>query len=87
MVKQNIIVVNKSGLHARPASNLVKAASKFNSKINITKDEKCYDAKSILGVLSAGIASGTEITLECSGEDEADALNNLTNLIKSGLGE
>ncbi|MDF2944552.1 MAG: HPr family phosphocarrier protein [Herbinix sp.] len=87
MVKQNIIVVNKSGLHARPASNLVKAATKYKSKITIMKNEKSYEAKSILGILSAGIACGTEITLECDGEDEADALNNLTDLIKSGLGE
>lgn len=87
MVSQNIIVVNKSGLHARPASNLCKAASKFKSKINITKAEKCYDAKSILGILSAGITNGTEITLECNGEDEAEALNTLASLILSGLGE
>jgi phosphocarrier protein len=87
MVKQNIIVVNKSGLHARPASNLVKAASKYKSKITITKEEKKYEAKSILGILSAGIVCGTEIILECNGEDEAEALNNLTDLIQSGLGE
>jgi phosphocarrier protein len=87
MVNQNIVVVNKSGLHARPASNLVKAASKFKSKITIIKQEKNIDVKSILGVLSAGIVCGTEITLVCEGEDETDALKNLTDLIKSGLGE
>jgi phosphocarrier protein len=87
MVKQNIVVVNKSGLHARPAGNLVKAASKFKSKINIIFQEKNIDVKSILGVLSAGIVSGTEITLVCDGEDEANALRNLADLIESGLGE
>lgn len=87
MVQNNIVVVNKSGLHARPASNLVKAASKFKSKINVMKSEKNYDAKSILGILSAGISCGTEITLLCDGEDEAEALKSLTELIEAGLGE
>ena len=87
MIQNNITVVNKSGLHARPASNLVKAASKFKAKININKSEKNYDAKSILGILSAGISCGTEITLVCDGEDEAEALKSLTELIESGLGE
>ena len=87
MVKQNIVVVNKSGIHARPAGNLVKAASKFKSKINIINQDKNYDLKSILAILSAGIVCGTEITLVCNGEDEVDALKNLTDLIESGLGE
>lgn len=87
MVNQNIVVVNKSGLHARPASNLVKAALKFKSKITIINQEKNIDVKSILGVLSAGIVRGTEITLVCDGEDEADALKNLADFIESGLGE
>jgi phosphocarrier protein len=87
MVQNNIVVVNKSGLHARPASNLVKAASKFKAKINLIKAEKNYDVKSILGILSAGISCGTEIMLVCDGEDEAEALKSLTELIEAGLGE
>lgn len=87
MVEQMIVVKNKSGLHARPASNLVKAASKFKAKINIVKAEKNYDVKSILGILSAGISCGTEITLVCDGEDEIEALKSLIELIESGLGE
>lgn len=87
MVQNNIVVINKSGLHARPASNLVKAATKFKARIQIVKAEKIYDVKSILGILSAGICCGTEITLVCEGEDEAEALISLTELIESGLGE
>lgn len=87
MVEHNIVVVNKSGLHARPASNLVKAASKFKAKISIVKAEKTYDVKSILGILSAGISCGTEITLVCDGEDEVQASQSLSELIESGLGE
>ncbi len=87
MVNRKIIVINESGLHARPASTLVKAAAKFKSKITISKGEKSYDAKSLLGILSAGISRGTEIVLECSGDDEAEALKGLAELIEAGLGE
>ncbi len=87
MVRKNIVVINKSGLHARPASNLVKAASKFKSDITIIFKEKNINVKSLLNVLSAGIVSGSEITLECDGEDEEQALKTLTELIESGLGE
>lgn len=87
MTEQKVVVINKSGLHARPASTLVKEASRFKAKISIKKAEKNYDVKSILGILSAGISCGTEITLICDGEDEVDALKSLTELIKSGLGE
>lgn len=87
MVKKDVVIVNKSGLHARPASNLVRAASKFNSDVTILYKEKIINVKSLLNVLSAGIACGTEITLMCEGEDEAEALNKLVELIESGLGE
>lgn len=83
MVEQSILIDNKTGLHARPASNLVKAAKQFNSKIKIIKDDKSYEAKSMLAILSAGIVKGTKIRLVCEGEDEVDALKNLTELIES----
>lgn len=83
MVEQSILIDNKTGLHARPASNLVKAAKQFNSKIRIIKDDKSYEAKSMLAILSAGIVKGTKIRLVCEGEDEVDALKNLTELIES----
>jgi len=87
LVTQSIVIENKSGLHARPASNLVTAASKFKSAIFIKKGEKSFIAKSILSVMSAGIKRDTEIELICDGEDESDALKTLVSLIESGLGE
>lgn len=87
MIEKKVTVINKSGLHARPASMLVKQAGRFKARINIKKAEKNYDAKSILGILSAGISCGTEITLICDGEDEAEAIKSLTELIEAGLGE
>lgn len=87
MVEQSILIENKTGLHARPASNLVKAAKQFKSKIHIMKDDRAYEAKSMLAILSAGIVKGTRIRLVCEGEDEADALKNLTELIESNKEE
>lgn len=87
MVKKNIVVVNESGLHARPATNLVKAASKFKSDITIYFKEKTINVKSLINVLGAGIIRGSEIILECAGEDEEQAIKMLTELIESGLGE
>jgi phosphocarrier protein len=83
MVERSILINNKTGLHARPASNLVKAAKQFQSKINIIKDDRSFEAKSMLAILSAGIVKDTKIRLVCEGEDEEDALKNLTELIES----
>lgn len=87
MISQKITVINKTGLHARPASNLVKAAMKFKSKISITKAEKQYDVKSILSILTAGVVCGTEIILSCEGEDEDLALKTIADYIEAGLDE
>ncbi|NLM12446.1 MAG: HPr family phosphocarrier protein [Epulopiscium sp.] len=87
MVQKDLVVINESGLHARPAGLLVKAASKFKSNITILYQDKNINVKSLLNVLSAGIASGSKITLVCEGEDEQEALKTLTELIESGLGE
>lgn len=87
MVEHSIIIENNTGLHARPASNFVKAAKQFKSKITIVKNSKSYEAKSIISVLSAGIVKGTKIQLVCEGEDEADALRNLIKLIESDIEE
>ncbi|MDF2999913.1 MAG: hypothetical protein K0Q48_32 [Bacillota bacterium] len=83
MVERSILINNKTGLHARPASNLVKAAKQFQSKINIIKDDRSFEAKSMLAILSAGIVKDTKIRLVCEGEDEEDALKNLTEIIES----
>ena len=87
MISKNLTVVNPSGLHLRPAGVLSQTAMKFKSDITIVSGEKKIVAKSVLNVMAAGIKSGTEITLICDGEDEAEAMKTISEAIESGLGE
>lgn len=87
MVERTLNINNKFGLHARPASNLVSFSSKFKSNIYVSKGEKKVNAKSLLAVLSLGASYGDEIKLTIEGEDETEAMDKLTQLINSGLGE
>ena len=87
MITKKVKITNKLGFHARPANNFVKMAQTFKSKIEIVKDTKRTDAKSILGLLGLGVQSGAEIELVADGEDEQDAVNKLIAFIESGLGE
>lgn len=81
MVDKIVQVKNPVGLHARPASQLVKAANKFKSEILIEKDGRKYDAKSIIGILSLGAKQGASIKLIANGEDEDDAILSLSEII------
>ena len=83
-------VVNKSGLHARPANLLVETAGRFKSRItveNLDRGSRPVDAKSILMLLTAGVQQGHRIRLTADGEDEDQAIETLSELIRSGLGE
>ena len=81
MLSREIAVMNKTGLHARPASEFVKEAAKFKSAVAIEFKEKKINAKSILHVLSAGIAAGSTIVISADGEDEAQAIEKLAEVI------
>ena len=87
MVSQKVTVSNPTGIHARPAATLAKAAAPFKSSIILVAGEKRLQAKSVLNLMSAAIIFGTEITVECDGEDEAEALKTVVEAIESGLGE
>ena len=91
MAEVSLPVRNRSGLHARPAAEFVKAAAAFSSRIevvNLTRDpERAVDAKSILGVLSIGVSPGHEIRITACGDDAEDALVGLRALVDSGFGE
>ena len=68
-------ISNSTGLHARPATLLVKKASSFKSDISIESNGKKVNAKSLIGILSLGATKDTEITVITSGEDEVEAVN------------
>lgn len=87
MVSKKITVKNQSGLHARPAGILAKAAGECKSDVKILVGEKIIPAKNILKLMAAAIKCGTEIELQCDGETEEADLESLTALIESGFGE
>ena len=82
MYKEEIVLENKTGLHARPASQFVKEASKYKSEINLIKQGQRYNAKSIMGILSMGAGKDDVLTIEAEGKDEKDAVNSLVEFIK-----
>lgn len=93
MKETTVMVNNKVGLHARPASLFVQAAAKYSSNIQVscqdpdTKELREANAKSILGVLTLGVFQGMDITIKADGEDEEQALVTLAELVKNNFGE
>ena len=87
MVSKKIVVDIPAGLHLRPVSILCNRSIDFNSSIMIKKNEKSVNAKSVLGILSAGVKYGDEIELICEGSDEEEALETLAMMISEGLGD
>ncbi len=87
MTQRDVTIVNNGGLHARPATFFIQKANSYKSSIWVVKDERKVNAKSLLGVLSVGIAQGMTITLVADGEDEAKAIDGLEELIKTGLSD
>ena len=85
MFVKEVVVQNQVGLHARPATFFIQKANEYKSSIWIEKDERKVNAKSLLGVLSLGIAQGMSIAIVADGSDETDAVNGLIELIESGL--
>ena len=81
MITCELTINNKSGLHARPASLWVQTASRFQSKIQIKWGESVVNGKSILGILSLGLPSGSVFELLVEGEDETEAALALENLV------
>lgn len=87
MISRNVTIINSMGLHARPATFFVQSAHKFKSSIWVESSGRKVNAKSLLGVLSLGIAKGMTVTLIADGYDEEEALADLAKLIDSCIGE
>ena len=87
MIQRDVIITNNIGLHARPATFFIQKANSFKSSIWIEKDDRKVNAKSLLGVLSMGIAKGMTITLVADGQDENTAVDALVELIQTGFAE
>ncbi|MDX1800669.1 MAG: HPr family phosphocarrier protein [Marinobacter sp.] len=87
MIRHTITIINKLGLHARAAAKLVKTSSEFESQIQIRKDDREVDGKSIMSVMMLAASRGTDIELIIDGPDEQAALDALTALIDDYFGE
>ncbi|AFK86365.1 MULTISPECIES: HPr family phosphocarrier protein [Thermoanaerobacterium] len=87
MTEKTVEIKNKTGLHARPAALFVQAASKFSSQIWVEKENKKVNAKSIMGIMSLGVAQGNTVKLIADGSDEQEAIKTLVDLIDSKFGE
>ncbi len=81
MTQTIVTLSNPTGLHARPASELIKAAAKFNCKIILNGNGKRADAKSIIMVLALGLKKGDSMTISADGPDENEAISALEELV------
>ena len=87
MVTQKVVVTEPLGLHLRPARVFCEESLKYQSRIQIRKDTSLLNAKSVLGVLAAGVKCGDEVEIICEGPDEEEALECLTEILKGSYEE
>ena len=87
MIKQEIEIINKLGLHARASTKLTQTASQYASEVWLERNGRRVNAKSIMGVMMLAAGKGSKIILEASGNDEAPAIEALVKLINDKFGE
>ncbi|EEQ26058.1 phosphocarrier protein HPr [Lactobacillus gasseri] len=88
MEKREFHIVAETGIHARPATLLVQATSKFNSDINLEYNGKSVNLKSIMGVMSLGVGQGADVTITADGDDAKEAIEAIADTMKKeGLAE
>jgi len=83
MKEINVFVVDPVGLHARPATVAVNAASKFKCEVNVSFKGRSVNMKSIMGVMSLGIPTQSEVTISCEGEDEEEAIVAIEEVLRT----
>jgi phosphocarrier protein HPr len=87
MLQEEITIVNKLGLHARPSAKLTQVATQFKSEVWLTKKGRRINGKSIMGVMMLAAGKGTPVMVEINGADEIEAMAAIRDLITSGFGE
>jgi phosphocarrier protein HPr len=85
--ERTVVIVNRYGLHARPAAEFVKLAAKFRAEITVRKDELEVNGKSIMGMMMLAAEYGTSITIRASGDDAVEAVDGLAELVAGRFGE
>lgn len=87
MVERSVQIVNRNGLHARPAAEIVKAAARFKCDITIVRDDLEVNGKSIMGVMMLAAEYGSTVALRADGPDASEAVDAIANLIQNKFGE
>jgi phosphocarrier protein len=87
MIKKEVVVKNKAGIHTRPAATLVKSAGKYKCEFYIIKDGIQINGKSIIGVMSLAVEQGVQLNLVFDGEDENEACHEIVELFEKGFDE
>ncbi len=87
MVKQEVEIINKLGLHARASTKLTQVASRFAAEVWLERNARRVNAKSIMGVMMLAASRGSKIIVEATGADEADAVQAVVALINDKFGE
>jgi phosphocarrier protein HPr len=87
MAERLVTIINKNGLHARPAAEIVKTAARFSSEIVLIRDDLEVNGKSIMGVMMLAAECGATVTLRATGVDESAAVDALATLVASKFGE
>ncbi len=87
MVERTVTIVNKVGLHARPAAQIVKLASQFRSDITLSRDDLEVNGKSIMGVMMLAAERGAQLVLRANGPDAEQAVDAIAQLVADGFGE
>jgi phosphocarrier protein len=87
MVERSVEIVNKNGIHARPAAEIVKTAGKFKSHITLAREDLEVNGKSIMGVMMLAAECGAQVHLRAEGPDAQEAIEALESLITNKFGE
>ena len=87
VVERTVEIVNRAGMHARPAAELVKLAGRFAADIRLEKDGLEVNGKSIMGVLMLAAERGSQLRISACGDDAQDAVSALSDLVGRGFGE
>ena len=87
MQRRELEIINKMGLHARASAKLTQLAAKFESDVQVMRNNRKVNAKSIMGVMMLAAGKGSKITVEISGPDEEQAMDAISKLVGECFGE
>jgi len=87
MIERDVPIINKLGLHARAAAKFVTLASNYKCDIQLARNQRAVNGKSIMGVMMLAAAKGSTVKIIANGADEQQALDNLTELVNNRFGE